>query len=63
MNRSVANATIRTPQKTLRETLDDVRGRAAKILPGSDPTRSEQNPDEKAAFLALIDEARIRAGL
>jgi transcriptional regulator with XRE-family HTH domain len=43
--------------------LDDVRGRAAKILPGSDPTRSEQNPDEKAAFLALIDEARIRAGL
>lgn len=60
---SMGATALRTPQKTLRESLDDVRPRAAKILTTSEPVRTVQNSSDKAAFLALIDEARIRAGL
>jgi hypothetical protein len=53
----------RTHQKA-RLTVSDVpRPAPAKIRPGSDGVRFDQIPAEKAAFLALVDEARIRAGL
>lgn len=60
---SLGAAAVRTHQKTLRESLDDVRPKAAKILTSSEPVKTAQNVDDKAAFLALIDEARIRAGM
>ena len=60
---SIGATALRTQQKTLRESLDDVRPKAAKILTTSEPVRTAQNSNEKQAFLALIDEARIRAGL
>jgi hypothetical protein len=59
----MATVAVRTHQKTLRESLDDVRGKAAKVLIDSDPVRTPANYVEKAAFLSLVDEARIRAGL
>jgi hypothetical protein len=63
MASSMGAAAVRTQHKTLRESLDDVRPKAAKILTTSEPVRTVQNDHEKLAFLALIDEARIRAGL
>jgi hypothetical protein len=63
MASSMGAAAVRTQHKTLRESLDDVRPKAAKILTPSEPVRTVQNNDDKGAFLALIDEARIRAGL
>jgi hypothetical protein len=63
MASSMGAAAVRTQHKTLRESLDDVRPKAAKILTTSEPVRTVQNSNEKLAFLALIDEARIRAGL
>jgi hypothetical protein len=58
MASSMGAAAVRTQHKTLRESLDDVRPKAVKILTTSEPARTVQNSNEKLAFLALIDEAR-----
>ncbi len=52
----VSDRPVRTPQKP-------VRSVSVAILPDSDASRIDPNVTDKAAFLALVDEARIRAGL
>ena len=63
MGASVAVPSRPTHANSVGQSLHGVKGRAAKVGLSSTPMPTESNPDDKAAFLSLIDEARIRAGL
>lgn len=66
MGRSLATAEVRTHPNPLRNDLESVRGKDAKIRMDSEPVRTtservriDPNLTDKAAFLALVDECRI----
>lgn len=61
MGRSFATAEVRTHPNPVRVGLDDVRGKDAKIRMDSEPVRIDPNLTDKAAFLAFVDEVRMRA--
>jgi hypothetical protein len=66
MRATVAASAVRTHQKPVPSGLDDVTGKAGKVRMGSDDIRTDQNGpelDEDSALLALLDQARIRAGM
>jgi hypothetical protein len=63
MGQRMASAALPTHSNSLGRSLDAVKGRAARVGLTRHPVPTESNDADKAAFLALIDEARIRAGL
>lgn len=63
MPSSIAIPDHRPHQKSRLSDSDVPRPKAAKILIDSETVRDAQNLGAKAEFLALVDEARIRAGL
>jgi hypothetical protein len=63
MPSSLNGASRSTHPNSVGTALDRVKGRAAKVGITSEPLPIGPNSEDKAAFLALIDEARIRAGL
>jgi hypothetical protein len=63
MRSSVAVPPVPTHSNSVGQALANVKGRAARVGLASHPVPTESNLDDKAAFLSLIDEARIRAGL
>lgn len=60
MRSSLATVDVRTQPKSLRTDLDAITAKDAKIRMDSEPFRIDPKLLDKAATLALIDEARMR---
>lgn len=58
-----APAKARTHQKAVLESLDALKARAVPVLNDSERVKIDQNLSHKPELLALVDEARIRAGM
>lgn len=63
MSRSIAVAPVRTQPKSLRTDLDTLSAKDAMIRMDSEPLRIDPKLLDKAACLALIDEARIKCDM
>lgn len=63
MAHSMASTAVRTQPKSIRTGLDSITAKDAKIRMDSEPLRIDPMLLDKAATLALIDEARIKCGM